>query len=195
MKTAVVWTLCLLLSLTGMAASDDQNAIACELPARSSAYNNFLKRHIMEGAPSADDQNAWENLLRNMKFCNRPTQSFLPESERRRVEAVCSPAGGKAFRGNMCISKEPFSFITVRVEPDTCGIKRIVHERKHLILSCDKVQNACQPVHFEGNPQSLVPDQNKPNCGLRSPGSGGHRAAAGLVSMLCLLLVALEIAV
>ncbi|XP_041961989.1 uncharacterized protein LOC121720139 [Alosa sapidissima] len=195
MKTLVVWTLFLLLSLTGIAALDDQNSMPCMLSDHTTAYKTFLKRHILEGAPSTDDQNAWEELLRNKKFCSRPTQSFLPESERQRVEAVCSPSGGKAFRGNMCISKEPFSFITVRVEQGTCGIKRIVHERKHLILACEKLQNVCQPVHFEGNPQSLVPDQNKPDCGLRSPRSGGDRVAAGLVNILCLLLVALEVAV
>lgn len=191
MKTPVFWAVFLHLFVSGLAGVDDQ--MPCLLSNRTTSYKTFLKRHILEGAPSTDDQNAWEDLLRNKKFCFRPTQSFLPESERQRVEAVCTPAGGKTFRGNMCISKEPFSFITVRVEHGTCGIKRIDRERKHLILACERFRNVCQPVHFEGNPQSLVPDQNRPDCGLGSPPRGsGHRAAAGLVTMLSLLLVALE---
>lgn len=194
MKTPALGAVFLHLFLTGLAAVDDQNSTPCLLSNRTTSYKTFLKRHILEGAPSTEDQNAWEELLRNKRFCHRPTQSFLPESERQRVEAVCTPAGGKTFKGKMCISKEAFSFITVRVEHGTCGIKRIDRERKHLILACEKFRNICQPVHFEGNPQSLVPDQNRPDCGLGAPprGGGGHRVAAGLVSMLGLLLVDLE---
>uniref|UniRef100_A0AAY4AHQ1 Uncharacterized protein n=1 Tax=Denticeps clupeoides TaxID=299321 RepID=A0AAY4AHQ1_9TELE len=67
---------------------------------------------------TTDDQNGWETFLRKSKFCHRPTQSFLPDSERERVNAVCA-SGGKLYKGNLCISKEPFSFITVRVEQGT----------------------------------------------------------------------------
>ncbi|XP_031432833.1 uncharacterized protein LOC116222535 [Clupea harengus] len=191
MKTPVSLVLLLHLSIIEIVAVDDQNSMPCMLSDRTTAYKTFLKRHILEGAPSTKDQNAWEELLRNKNFCFRPTQSFLPESERQRVEAVCSPSGGKVFKGNMCISKESFSFITVRVQSGTCGIKRIDREQKHLILACEKLRNVCQPVHFEGNPQNLVPDQNRPDCGLSSPPSGsrGVRAAAALVGVLSLLVV------
>ncbi|XP_063054263.1 uncharacterized protein LOC134448522 [Engraulis encrasicolus] len=170
------------------AASYDQNSQPCMLSNRPTSYKTFLKRHILEGAPSMDDQNAWEALLRSKQFCYRPTQSFLPESERRRVEAVCSPEGGKAFEGNMCISKQPFTFVTVRVEHGTCGIKRIERQTRHLILACERLQNVCQPVHFEGNPLNLTPDRNRPDCGV-TRGAGSRTEAAGLLCTLSLLLV------
>ncbi|KAL2084710.1 hypothetical protein ACEWY4_020228 [Coilia grayii] len=194
MRAAVFLALVLYLCLISMtAAASDQNSRPCLLSNRTTAYKTFLQRHILEGAPSTEDQNAWEALLRSKKFCFRPTQSFLPESERQRVEAVCSPSGGKTFEGNMCISKQPFSFITVRVEHGTCGIKRIERQTRHLILACEKLRNVCQPVHFEGNPMNLSPDKNMPDCGL-GRASAGVRTTAGLLSALSLLLVALEVA-
>uniref|UniRef100_A0AAY4C532 Ribonuclease A-domain domain-containing protein n=1 Tax=Denticeps clupeoides TaxID=299321 RepID=A0AAY4C532_9TELE len=157
MKTALFLAFLSHISLASEA--DVRSPEPCMLTKHNQAHNTFLKRHVAEGAPSTDDQNGWETFLRKSKFCHRPTQSFLPDSERERVNAVCA-SGGKLYKGNLCISKEPFSFITVRVEQGTCGIRKVVRETKHLILACEKIENHCKPVHFEGNPENIKPDNN-----------------------------------
>lgn len=154
----------------------------------NNGYNNFLRRHLPSGAPtSSDDKTAWEKFLRSQDGCSRPTQSFIQPSERNKVDAVCSSNGGKAYKENMCISSQLFSFTTVRLEPGTCGIKSINREKKHLILACDILDNQCLPVHFEGNPQNITPQNNAKAC--QNPAGKGSSLRMTWLCLLSSLLV------
>lgn len=172
-------TLILLTTVLSLCSSVDTNPKPCMRARYNNAHATFLKRHLPDGVPKTWDQNVWNSLLRQIKTCGRPTQSFFHENDRERVNAVCTKAGGKQHSDNLCISKEQFSFVTVRVNVNEglCGIKSIRNETKHIILGCDEVDNACRPVHFEGNPNSLTPSNNQPDCGERSGSSSGFKVA------------------
>ncbi|KAL6489583.1 hypothetical protein MHYP_G00033240 [Metynnis hypsauchen] len=181
MKLFMMAVLVLLLVTLGLSltSAEDGNPKPCMRAKHNNAHNVFLKRHLPEGVPvNTMDQNIWGVLLRHIKTCGRPTQSFFHVSQRERVERVCTKSGGKALSGNLCISKEPFNFVTVRLNMDEglCGIKSIRNETKHIILGCDEIGDACQPVHFEGNPTSKVPDNNQPDCGAASTRGSASRA-------------------
>ena len=78
---------------------------------------------------------------------------------------MCSPDGGRTLEDNLCISGRNFTFVTVRIRKNTCEIKKLKRETKHLILACDDIDDTCRPVHFEGNPEDLKPDKNRqPPC-------------------------------
>lgn len=141
-----------------------KNEAPCQLSKWKNGFRTFLKRHVRDGTPRSADQNEWEKYIRNNGGCDRPTQSFLGTDDLERIKAVCSNSGGKVYKGNLCISKEPFSFVTVRSEPGTCGIRSITQENKHLILACEALDNQCVPVHFEGNPENLRPSNNDRGC-------------------------------
>ncbi|XP_029928275.1 angiogenin-like [Myripristis murdjan] len=151
---------CLLLSQQTVAKNDSP----CQKSKWKTAFDTFVKRHIRSGTPDSLDQNEWEKYIRNHGGCNRPTQSFLHPSDLDRVKAVCTSGGGKTYQENLCISRQPFNFVTVRSEPGTCGIRSIHRETKHLILACEVLDNQCLPVHFEGNPQNAKPDNNARAC-------------------------------
>ncbi|XP_072535190.1 angiogenin [Salminus brasiliensis] len=176
-RMAVLALVLLTVSLS-VANSQDGNPKPCMRAKHNNAHNVFLKRHLPDGVPSKTmDQNMWGALLRQIKTCGRPTQSFFQPHQRELVNRVCTRSGGKALSGNLCISKEPFNFVTVRLDMDEglCGIRSVRNETKHIILGCDEVANVCQPVHFEGNPTSRVPSNNQPDCGDRSAGGSGSR--------------------
>uniref|UniRef100_A0A3B3ZYN7 Uncharacterized protein n=1 Tax=Periophthalmus magnuspinnatus TaxID=409849 RepID=A0A3B3ZYN7_9GOBI len=118
-----------------------KNEAPCQLSKWNNGFRTFLKRHIREGTPRSLDQNEWEKYIRDHGGCDRPTQSFLSPDDLERVKAVCSPKGGKVYEENLCISQEPFTFVTVRSEPGTCGIRRVTREKKHLILACEVLDN------------------------------------------------------
>lgn len=162
------------------------------MPAQyNNAHNTFLKRHIPDGVPQTSDQNAWQAFLRKIDMCGRPTQSFFRANERQRVDHVCTKAGGKTLSGNYCISKDQFSFVTVRVNnvEGACGISSIRNESKHIILACDDIGDVCQPVHFEGNPENKLPSNNQLDCGAKE--NAGTKTIASNVMMLLFTLVAL----
>ncbi|KAJ0066068.1 hypothetical protein NL108_001301 [Boleophthalmus pectinirostris] len=170
-----------------------KNEAPCQLSKWNNGYRTFLKRHIRDGTPQSLDQNEWEKYIRNNGGCDRPTQSFLSPKDLDRVKAVCSAKGGKVYKENLCISQEPFTFVTVRSESGTCGIRSVRQEKKHLILACEVLDNLCVPVHFEGNPTDRRPSNNDPSC--QDPQTRGHapvcRASAlwlGSVFLLLLLL-------
>lgn len=162
------------------------------MPAKyNNAHNVFLQRHIPGGVPNTWDQNAWQAFLRKIQMCGRPTQSFFRASEKQRVDNVCTKAGGKTLSGNLCISKEKFSFVTVRVDTSegACGIKTIRNESKHIILACEEIGDVCEPVHFEGNPNNEVPSNNQLDCGAQD--RSGTKTIGLNVMMLLFTLVAL----
>lgn len=153
-----------------------KNEAPCQLSKWNNGYRTFLKRHVRDGTPRSTDQNEWEKYIRNNGGCDRPTQSFLHPDDLERVKAVCSNRGGKVYKENLCISQEPFTFVTVRSEPNTCGIRSITPEKKHLIVACEVLDNQCLPVHFEGNPKNLRPSNNDRGC-QESQHPGGHAPA------------------
>ena len=148
-----------------------KNDAPCQLSKWNNGYNTFLKRHVPPGTPNSLDQNEWEKYIRT-RGCDRPTQSFLPQKDLDRVREVCTDKGGKKYKENLCISREPFTFVTVRSEPGTCGIRSIRQETKHLILACEVLGNECLPVHFEGNPENSKPNNNARGC--QEPHTKGH---------------------
>lgn len=167
-----------------------RNEAPCQLSKWNNGFDTFRKRHVRDDTPQSLDQNEWEKYIRNHGGCSRPTQSFLPKSDLDRVMAVCSNTGGKAYKENLCISQEPFTFVTVRSEPGTCGIRSVKPEKKHLILACEKLDNQCLPVHFEGNPKDLRPSNNDRGC--QDP-TKGHAPALRVSALWfgCVLLLLL----
>jgi len=163
-----------------------KNDAPCQPSKWNNGYKTFLKRHVASGTPTSLNQNEWEKFIRGLGGCDRPTQSFLSPGDLERVKAVCTNGGGKVLEENMCISQQPFTFVTVRSEKGTCGIKSVKEETKHLILACEVLENQCLPVHFEGNPKDLKPNNNARDC--QDPRIRGH-AAALKMSWLWLLFV------
>ncbi|XP_012721286.2 angiogenin [Fundulus heteroclitus] len=166
---------CLLLAQQTSARND----APCQLSRYNNGYQTFLKRHLPPGTPSSLNQNEWEKFIKSLGGCDRPTQSFLHPDELDKVRSVCSSQGGKQLKDNLCISKQPFTFVTVRSFQGTCGIKSITQETKHLILACEVLENQCVPVHFEGNSRNEKPSNNARDCqdperGSQDPGTRGH---------------------
>ncbi|TKS82116.1 hypothetical protein D9C73_016225 [Collichthys lucidus] len=130
----------------------------------NNGYNIFVRRHIRSDIPNSLDQNVWDDYIKSKNDCDRHTQSFLQADDLRRVIAVCTPRGGVIYRRNLCISRQSFTFVTVRIDTSTCSIRSVQEETKHLILACDKLNKQCLPVHFEGNPDNLRPNNNAKAC-------------------------------
>ncbi|KAJ8287900.1 hypothetical protein COCON_G00005590 [Conger conger] len=188
MKFTVIPAASLFLALATGAI--DPNFQPCMPSARTDAYNTFLHRHVHSVPPERDEMDAWTAFLKNNNFCNRPVQSFFPYDDMRRVVDVCARTGGKIHLRNLCISKGNFSFITLTVQNETCAIKRIERESKHIILACEEIKNTCQPVHYQKNPENYAPKDSAPDC----PGAASHsaiRAAKTLVFLLVFLCPAL----
>lgn len=188
LRAFFILSICLLLSHQTFA----KNNAPCQLSKWNNGYDTFITRHIPSGTPDSLNQNEWEKFIRN-KGCNRPTQSFLRTADLVKVKDVCTNRGGKVYKDNLCISKQPFTFVTVRSEMGTCGIKSIREETKHLILACEVLasqQDQCLPVHFEGNPENLKPDNNAKGC--RDPQS---HAPCFEITWLCLLSAVLLIVI
>lgn len=160
LRAFLTLAVCLLLGHQTFAKND----APCQLSKWNHGYNTFVKRHIRSGIPTSLDQNEWEKYIRNNGGCNRPTQSFLSPKDLDRVNDVCTNKGGKIHKENLCISLQSFTFVTVRSEPGTCGIRSVREETKHLILACEVLENQCRPVHFEGNPENLQPSNNAKGC-------------------------------
>ncbi|KAF7655561.1 hypothetical protein LDENG_00054410 [Lucifuga dentata] len=152
--------ICLLLGHLTLAKND----APCQPSKWNNGFKTFLTRHIRSGTPPSLDYNDWSKYIRNNGGCDRPTQSFLHPDDLDRVKAVCTNQGGKMYKENLCMSQQPFTFVTVRSEKGTCGIRSIREETKHLILACEVLENQCLPVHFEGNPEYLKPDNNARGC-------------------------------
>uniref|UniRef100_A0A3P8UN28 Si:dkey-237j11.3 n=1 Tax=Cynoglossus semilaevis TaxID=244447 RepID=A0A3P8UN28_CYNSE len=121
-RSFITLTLCVLLGRQTFAKNDSP----CERSKWNNGFNTFLKRHIRSGLPTTlDDKSEWMSYIRNNGGCDRPTQSFLHPKELDRVKAVCTSAGGSTYKENLCISRQPFTFVTVRSEPGTCGIRNV----------------------------------------------------------------------
>ncbi|XP_028837608.1 uncharacterized protein LOC114791167 [Denticeps clupeoides] len=140
------------------------NMYPCKPSNRSRAHDTFLKRHLHRDAPTSLNHTHWHIFIKEQRFCQRHTQSFLPQSQEEQVKSVCSESGGFIHSDNMCISKKPFSFITARINTTTCSILTVQKETKHLLLSCDKIEGRCVPVHFQGNPDNTEPDHSHHPC-------------------------------
>ncbi len=135
----------------------------CTKAENKNGYNTFLKRHVRNDTPTDLNKENWKKFINRIGTWNRTIQSFFPFSEKDNVEAVCS-SGGKMFKGNFCISKKPFSFITVKIDSKKKIIKRVNRQKQHVILACDKFGNKCFPDHFEANTKQIKPNNNKPDC-------------------------------
>ncbi|XP_059196099.1 uncharacterized protein LOC131976895 [Centropristis striata] len=188
LKVFLTLSVCLLLAHQTSARSD----APCQRSTYYKGYKNFIERHVRAGIPNSLNQNEWEKYIRNHGGCSRPTQSFLPESDLDRVNAVCSTKGGVVYKDNLCISRDSFKFVTVRSEPGTCGIRSVTQETKHLILACEELNNQCLPVHFEGNPTNAKPNNNARGC-QEQPRPGGDAPSSFKMSWLWLLAALLVI--
>ncbi|CAB1445924.1 unnamed protein product [Pleuronectes platessa] len=127
--------ICLLLGHQTFAKND----APCQKSNRNNGFNTFVKRHIRAGLPNTLDQNEWERYIKNNGGCDRPTQSFLHPADLDRVKAVCTKAGGKTFKENLCISNQPFTFVTVRSQQGTCGIRNIQSEKVCWVMAALRV--------------------------------------------------------
>jgi len=127
------------------------------------AYDTFLKQHLHKDTPATKKKNEWNTFIEKIKTWDRPIQSFFLSSEASRVIAVCS-SGGKRNEGDRCISKEPLTFFTVKVNNKKQVTKVHIEKNQHVILACNKIGNQCLPVHFEANINGIIPDNNAANC-------------------------------
>ncbi len=134
----------------------------CTEAKNQGAHETFLKQHLRKDAPKDQKKGNWQKFINKINTWNRTIQSFLPFSEARRVLAVCS-SGGKMYKGNLCISKKPFKFFTVKIN-NKKQVKSVKVQKQHVILGCDKIKNQCLPIHFEANKNNAVPENNKPDC-------------------------------
>lgn len=170
-----------------------RNEAPCQRARSNKGYKTFLQRHLPAGTPTSLDWEEWKNYIKDKTGCGRPTQSFLHPSDLDRVREVCTGKGGKTYKDNLCISDKAFTFVTVRSEPGTCGIKSVREETKHLILACEMLGDDCLPVHFEGNPEDLKPGYSSKAC--QDPQGKGHAPRLAVtwlwlpLSLLTLLLI------
>lgn len=141
-----------------------RNDAPCQPTTWNNGYKTFVRHHIPSGTPDSLNQTEWKNFIQAKTGCGRPTQSFLSSKDLDKVREVCSSKGGMTHKENLCISRESFTFVTVRSVPHTCGIKSVREEKKHLILACEVLGDDCLPVHFEGNPENLKPSVNAGAC-------------------------------
>ncbi|XP_034409561.1 uncharacterized protein LOC117745386 [Cyclopterus lumpus] len=177
---------CLLMGRPGSAKND----APCQLSKWNNGFDTFIRRHVRSGTPASLDQNQWEKYIKSIGGCDRPTQSFLQPSDLDRVKAVCTDQGGAIHKDNLCISRQPFTFVTVRSAPGTCGIRSVRVETKHLILACEELSNKCLPVHFEGNPVDAKPNNNARGCqGARSADGAPSFKMTWLWLLLSLLVI------
>lgn len=136
----------------------------CTEAKNQSAHETFLNHHLRKDAPTETLKvKEWQKFIKKINTWDRKTQSFFRFREERRVIAVCS-SGGKMYKGNLCISKKPFTFFTVKINSKKKIIKRVKVEEQHVILGCDKIKNTCLPIHFEANINDAIPDNDKPDC-------------------------------
>ncbi|XP_059899442.1 uncharacterized protein LOC132451141 [Gadus macrocephalus] len=151
---------CISLALVGLLLCHNflAESTACTSREKGFAHCIFLCRHFPHGAPQTANLKKWKDFLGDPDP-NRRIQSFLKPSDLGRVNAVCTDEGGRQCtqpanpndkRQNLCISRQPFKYLTV--VSDYAGYPYMVtEENKHLILACDKVDNICLPTHFEPN--------------------------------------------
>ncbi|GAA6220624.1 uncharacterized protein LOC121905359 [Lates japonicus] len=189
LRVVISLTICLLLGDWTFAKND----APCQPSKWNNGFTTFVKRHIRSGTPNSLNQNEWEKYIRNNGGCDRPTQSFLHPDELDRVKAVCTNRGGKVFKENLCISNNTFTFVTVRSEQGTCGIRSVRKEKKHLILACEVLDNQCLPVHFEGNPKDEKPSNNARGCQDPSTPRTGDSTSSFKMTWLWLLFIPLLI--
>ncbi|XP_056157748.1 uncharacterized protein LOC130132467 [Lampris incognitus] len=188
LKTLLPLVVCLSLGQRSLAKNEEP----CQPSKWNNAFSTFIRRHVRADMPSSLNKEDWEKYIRQIGGCeNRPTQSFLHQRDLERVKAVCSSHGGKTFKENLCISQEAFSFVTVRSEPGTCGLKSVHADNKHLILACEALENQCLPVHFEGNSQNAKPDNNARACVDPQKAKASAAAEVTWVSLLLSVLVAI----
>ncbi|KAI4893210.1 hypothetical protein NFI96_030938, partial [Prochilodus magdalenae] len=173
-------------------ANQPHNRFPCMPSSKPNAYDAFLSKHVRSDAPTTLDQNQWQAFIRQIGTCQRPVQSFLPYSDKQRVDRVCSSSGGKTFSENLCISDQEFTFTTVHVD-NNCVVRQVVPETKYIILGCDELQGQCRPVHFEANKNNTGPDPESPDC--TNPGDSNHAETAHGLPTLALLLAALTISI
>lgn len=149
---------------TGLCELDMQHPKMPCTPAKNmNAYNSFLKKHIRDDFPTDLKKDNWKKFIKRIGTWDRPVQSFFPLSLKNNLTDVCS-SGGKMYRGNLCISKKPFSFITVKIDIMTKTIKTVERLKNYVILACDRFGNKCLPDHFEANTKNIQPNTKKPNC-------------------------------
>lgn len=135
----------------------------CTEAENNNGYNTFLSRHLRKGIPTDLDKKKWQKFITKLDSWKRKKQSFFRFTESKRVVAVCS-SGGKMYKGNLCISKKIFSFITVNIDSKNKIVKSVKRQKQHVILACDKFKNKCLPDHFQANTKNSKPNNNKPDC-------------------------------
>ncbi|XDV39989.1 hypothetical protein PO909_009155 [Leuciscus waleckii] len=135
----------------------------CTEAENKNGHNTFLKRHVRNDTPTDLKKENWKVFINKIGTWNRPVQSFFAFGEKNNVTAVCS-SGGKMYKGNLCISKKSFSFITVNIDCKNKIVKSVKRQKQHVILACDKFKNKCLPDHFQVNTKNIKPNNNKPDC-------------------------------
>lgn len=132
-----------------------------------SGPDRFNRHHLRPDTPTTTEIENWSTFLKEIYSCSRDMQSFLSHEQKKKVDDVCTEAGGKVYERNtnLCISKNKFNFIEVRVKSDECKVFKVSNVTQHIILGCDKFRDKCLPVHFQSNSKNLIPQDSDRNCG------------------------------
>ncbi|KAM9717383.1 uncharacterized protein ACNS7B_021053 [Menidia menidia] len=151
----VMSTLALALILDGAGA---YNSDPCQRNYDNNAYNNFVRKHILQESFDRRSKSEWEGYIDRRGLCDRPYQTFIRSQDKRRVERICN-GGGRQRSNNLCTSTTSIRVYDISVRPNDCKVTNIQTNRRYPVVACDNVANQCRPVHYERS------DYNSPGTG------------------------------
>lgn len=166
MAAIIILLICLHLCTADLGIMES-NRFPCGPSKNWSGLDRFKQHHLHQDTPTTTDIEEWTKFIRKINSCSRVMQSFLNPEQTSKVNQVCTEAGGKVFQPNknLCISKNKFTFIEVRMSFDGCKVFKVSNVTQNIILGCDKLRDKCLPVHFESNSHNVTPQKNHTNCG------------------------------
>nr|XP_046235844.1 uncharacterized protein LOC124054203 [Scatophagus argus] len=136
----------------GKHVASDLEAVGCgpcEQNSDMTAYNIFVKRHILQENFERSSLKAWKSYLESHGLCGRvPVQSFIEAGENE-VLQICRDAG-RRVKGNLCISESLMTVHDVKSQKMVhCNVSSVNSPKRKVIVACDKINNLCFPVHYQ----------------------------------------------
>ncbi|XP_049923776.1 uncharacterized protein LOC126404539 [Epinephelus moara] len=129
----------------------DGNNQPCLWNPNNNAYNQFVRRHIIQEPFNRLSWVDWQNYIRRHRLRNRPRQSFIEGRDVGRVRYICNGGGYPILPpqpGNLCMSSSTLLVYDLTVN-NNGRVTSLMQKQKKVIVACDKVVNRCRPVHFE----------------------------------------------
>ncbi|CAG5929487.1 unnamed protein product, partial [Menidia menidia] len=114
----VMSTLALALILDGAGA---YNCRPCQRNYDNNAYNNFVRKHILQESFDRRSKSEWEGYIDRRGLCDRPYQTFIRSQDKRSVERICN-GGGRQRSNNLCTSTSSIRVYDISVRPNDCKL-------------------------------------------------------------------------